>query len=51
VANHFGFNPVFVTRFFFIFRNGLTGTGVVWGNQQVCEVIFYITFIALWKFI
>ena len=47
--------PVFVTRFFLAryFQKWIDGyTGDCLGaTQQVCEVIFYITFIALWKFI
>ena len=47
--------PVFVTRFFLAryFQKWIDGyTGDCLGaTQQVCEVIFYITVIALWKFI
>lgn len=47
--------PVFLTRFFLAryFQKWIDGyTGDCLGaTQQVCEVIFYISIIALWKFI
>ena len=47
--------PVFVTRFFLAryFQKWIDGyTGDCLGaTQQVCELIFYITIIAIWKFI
>ena len=47
--------PVFLTRFFLAryFQKWIDGyTGDCLGaTQQVCEVVFYISVIALWKFI
>lgn len=47
--------PVFLTRFFLVryFQKWIHGyTGDCLGaTQQVCEVVFYISVIALWKFI
>ena len=47
--------PVFLTRFFLAryfqkWINGYTGD-CLGATQQVCEVVFYISVIALWKFI
>jgi adenosylcobinamide-GDP ribazoletransferase len=47
--------PVFLTRFFLAryFQKWIDGyTGDCLGaTQQVCEVVFYLSIIALWKFI
>jgi hypothetical protein len=52
MAVHYGNSAYFVGRFYArYFQNGLIYRRLFRATQQVCEVLFYLSVIILWKFI